>query len=89
MDSLTIFFVFSNIFSIALLYVGMIYAYKFVNWSMSSIKLSEESKQPLVKWSTRIVRYGIVICIYITAIVFIWIVNLMLTYLGGYWLITS
>ena len=89
MDSLTIFFVVSNIFSIALLCVGMIYAYKFVNWSMSSIKLSEESKQPLAKWSTRIVRYGIVICIYITAIVFIWIVNLMLTYLGGYWLITS
>ena len=43
MDSLTIFFVASNIFSIALLCVGMIYTYKFVNWSMSSIKLSERN----------------------------------------------
>jgi hypothetical protein len=89
MDSLTIFFVASNIFSIALLCLGMIYTYKFVNWSMSSIQLSEENKQPLAKWSTRLIRYGIAICIYTTAIVFIWIINLMLTYLGGYWLITS
>ena len=89
MDSLTIFFVASNIFSIALLCVGMIYTYKFVNWSLSSIKLSEENKQSLAKWSTRLIRHGIAICIYTTAILFIWIINLMLTYLGGYWLMTS
>ena len=89
MDSLTIFFVASNIFSIALLCVGMIYTYKFVNWSLSSIKLSEENKQALAKWSTRLIRHGIAICIYTTAILFIWIINLMLIYLGGYWLMTS
>ncbi|MDA8933567.1 hypothetical protein N9H52_00815 [Gammaproteobacteria bacterium] len=89
MDSLTIFFVASNIFSIALLCVGMIYTYNFVNWSLSSIKLSEENKQSLAKWSTRLIRHGIAICIYTTAILFIWIINLMLTYLGGYWLMTS